>query len=82
LVLVVDFKPFHTFDFAPGKYFVQKKSHRLRLREAVQRAGNKPSPVQGRHICRNPAQNISKLRQERHILCWSSRFSVSATGTS
>jgi isoleucyl-tRNA synthetase len=29
---------FHNFDFAPGKNFVQKKSHRLLLREAVQRA--------------------------------------------
>jgi len=27
---------FHNFDFAPGKNFVQKKSRRLRLREAVQ----------------------------------------------
>jgi hypothetical protein len=31
---------FHNFDFAPGKDFVQKKSQRLLLREAVQRAGN------------------------------------------
>src|ERR1035437_4786131 len=78
---------FHNFDFAPGKDFVQKKSHRLLLRKAVQRAENKPSPVQGRHICRNPAQNISKLRpafvqlrrgkQERHIpSSWSSREKV------
>jgi hypothetical protein len=31
------FLSFHNFDFAPGKNFVQKKSHRLLLREAVQR---------------------------------------------
>jgi hypothetical protein len=43
----------HNFDFVPGKNFVQKKSPRLLLREAVPRADNKPSPVQGRHLCRN-----------------------------
>jgi hypothetical protein len=43
LVLLVDFKPFHNFDFAPVKNFIKKKSHRLLLREAVQRAGQ-PAP--------------------------------------
>jgi len=33
------FLSFHTFDIAPGKNIVQKKSHRRLLREAVQRAG-------------------------------------------
>jgi hypothetical protein len=67
LVLVVDFKPFHNFDFAPGKIFVQKKSHRLLLREAVQRADNKPSPVRGDIFVEIASQKIFKLRQERHI---------------
>jgi hypothetical protein len=28
--LLVGFKPFHNFDFAPGKDFIKKKSHRRR----------------------------------------------------
>lgn len=40
------------FDFAPAKNFVEKKSHRLLLREAVQRAENNSKPRQGRSICR------------------------------
>jgi hypothetical protein len=39
--------------FAPGKNFVQKKSPWRRRREAVRRDENQPSPVQGRHLCRN-----------------------------
>jgi hypothetical protein len=35
--------PFHNFEFAPVKNFVEKKSHRLLLREAVQQAGQ-PAP--------------------------------------
>jgi hypothetical protein len=34
---------FHIFDFAPGKTFVQKKSPRLLLREAAQRASHSKS---------------------------------------
>jgi hypothetical protein len=68
---------FHNFDFAPGKNFVQKKSHRLLLREAVQRADNKPSPVRGDIFVEIASQKISKLRQERHIpSSWSSREKV------
>jgi len=37
---------FHTFDFAPAKDFVEKKSRRLLLREAVQRA-EAPDQIHG-----------------------------------
>jgi hypothetical protein len=42
---------FHNFDFAPGKNFVQKKSHRLLLHEAVQRAETKSAPLAAKEIC-------------------------------
>ena len=48
---------FHTFEFALAKNFVEKKSRRLLLREAVQRAEAQPRP--GRHLCSIAAQNIS-----------------------
>jgi len=44
-------------DFASAKIFVLKKSHRLLLREAVQRAGQPARPR--RNLCSIAAQNIS-----------------------
>jgi hypothetical protein len=55
------------FRDAPAENFAREKSPRRRRREGARRAENQPSPVQGQNICRNPAQNIFKLRQERHI---------------
>jgi hypothetical protein len=57
---------FHNFDFAPGKKFVQKKSPRLLLREAEQRAEIN-QPHRGDIFVASASQNISQLRQERHI---------------
>jgi hypothetical protein len=111
------FFPFHNFDFAPGKDFVQKKPPRWRLREAVQRAGALEFTLQrgpnklklelqlkfhaggGVRLCGEPATNQAPFRGEIFVefaseifpssvrsgifrLCWSSHFSVSATGTS
>ena len=38
--------PFHNFEFTRVKNFVEKKSHRLLLREAVQRA-EAPDQIHG-----------------------------------